>query len=334
MAVLRSRTKTQRYQNDTDIAEEKDALGLDVNETVVGRDYKTNGYPWPYRMKGIILFTFLHIGGIIGLFCLHKIKLLTWIYGCALHVLCQLSITAGNHRLWAHRTYKAKLPLRIVLMIGQTTTVQNDIFKWASDHRVHHKYTDTDADPHNAKRGFFFSHIGWLLLEKLPEFNEKVKNIDVSDLLADSVVTFQKKYYTPLVVIFGFVMPTIIPWGLWGEDILLAFFTSAILRCVIGHHMTFLVNSAAHTWGYKPYDIRIDPGENIPVSLLTTGEGFHNFHHVFPQDYRTSEHGWRFNLCTFFIDTMAVIGQVTERRFVSDDVIRKRQKRTGSTGIH
>lgn len=81
MAVLRSRTKTQRYQNDTDIAEEKDALGLDVNETVVGRDYKTNGYPWPYRMKGIILFTFLHIGGIIGLFCLHKIKLLTWIYG-------------------------------------------------------------------------------------------------------------------------------------------------------------------------------------------------------------------------------------------------------------
>ncbi|XP_021351146.1 acyl-CoA desaturase-like [Mizuhopecten yessoensis] len=330
MAISRTQTTTLRHEKGGDVMDENDKLGLDSAETFVGRDYKINGHPWPYRAKGIILFTLLHIGAVIGVCCLHQIKLLTWIFGCVLHVFCQISITAGNHRLWAHRTYKAKLPLRIVLMIGQTTTVQNDIFKWALDHRVHHKYTDTDADPHNAKRGFFFSHIGWLLLNKLPEFNEKSKNIDVSDLLADPVVTFQLRYYTALCTMFGFVMPALVPWGLWGEDFLAAFFTAGILRCVIGHHTTFLVNSAAHAWGNKPYDIRIDPGENIAVSVLTTGEGFHNFHHVFPQDYRTSEHGWRFNLSTAFIDTMSAIGQVTDRRYVSDDVIRRRQKRTGN----
>lgn len=62
-------------------------------------------------------------------------------------------ITAGAHRLWAHRTYKAKLPLRILLCIFQTMAFQNHIYEWVRDHRVHHKFTDTDADPHNARRG-------------------------------------------------------------------------------------------------------------------------------------------------------------------------------------
>lgn len=64
-----------------------------------------------------------------------------------------LGITAGAHRLWAHRTYKAKLPLRIMLGIFQTMAFQNHIYEWVRDHRVHHKFTDSDADPHNASRG-------------------------------------------------------------------------------------------------------------------------------------------------------------------------------------
>uniref|UniRef100_A0A6P7H9J3 Acyl-CoA desaturase 4-like n=1 Tax=Diabrotica virgifera virgifera TaxID=50390 RepID=A0A6P7H9J3_DIAVI len=104
-----------------------------------------------------------------------------------------VGITAGNHRLWAHRTYKAKLPLRIFLMLMQTTTIQNNIYVWARDHRLHHKYTDTAADPHNSNRGFFFSHVGWLLMKKNPEVKNKGKNIDMSDVAADPVVQFQIK---------------------------------------------------------------------------------------------------------------------------------------------
>lgn len=68
-----------------------------------------------------------------------------------------IGITAGAHRLWAHRTYKAKLPLRVFLMIGQTIAGQNTIYTWSRDHRVHHKYSDTNGDPHNTRRGFFFA---------------------------------------------------------------------------------------------------------------------------------------------------------------------------------
>lgn len=102
-------------------------------------------------------------------------------------------ITSGAHRLWAHRAYKAKLPLRIILMILQTVAAQNHIYEWVRDHRVHHKFTDTDADPHNAKRGFFFSHIAWLMVKKHKDVKIKGKTVYMSDVEADPVVRFQRK---------------------------------------------------------------------------------------------------------------------------------------------
>jgi fatty-acid desaturase len=104
-----------------------------------------------------------------------------------------LGITAGAHRLWAHRTYKAKLPLRILLMLAQTFALQNDIHEWVRDHRVHHKFTDTDADPHNSTRGFFFSHMGWLMVKKHKDVFIKGKTVDMSDVASDPVVRFQRK---------------------------------------------------------------------------------------------------------------------------------------------
>jgi stearoyl-CoA desaturase (delta-9 desaturase) len=105
-----------------------------------------------------------------------------------------LGITAGCHRLWAHKSYKAKLPLRLLLAFFQTVAFQNSIHEWSRDHRVHHKYSETHADPHNAKRGFFFAHMGWLMSKKHPAVKEKGAGIDMSDLDNDPVVSFQKKY--------------------------------------------------------------------------------------------------------------------------------------------
>lgn len=104
-----------------------------------------------------------------------------------------MGITAGAHRLWSHRAYKARLPLRIFLMLCNTMAFQNSIYEWTRDHRVHHKYTDTNADPHNSRRGFFFAHMGWLMCRKHPDVKAKGKLIDMSDLRADPVVMFQKK---------------------------------------------------------------------------------------------------------------------------------------------
>lgn len=127
-------------------------------------------------------------------------------------------ITGGAHRLWAHRCYKAKWPLRLLAGIAQTIAVQvrresrccvryamilwcmrdcvlqNDIYEWSRDHRVHHKFSETDADPHNARRGFFFAHVGWLLCKKHPEVLRRGKTVDCSDLLEDPIVVYQRKW--------------------------------------------------------------------------------------------------------------------------------------------
>lgn len=105
-----------------------------------------------------------------------------------------IGITGGAHRLWAHRAYKAKWPLRVILVVFNTVAFQDAAFHWARDHRVHHKYSETDADPHNATRGFFFSHVGWLLCKKHPDVVAKGKGLDLTDLRADRVLMFQLKW--------------------------------------------------------------------------------------------------------------------------------------------
>uniref|UniRef100_A0A8C4UEX1 stearoyl-CoA 9-desaturase n=1 Tax=Falco tinnunculus TaxID=100819 RepID=A0A8C4UEX1_FALTI len=262
-------------------------------------------------------------------------------HACALAaggaVLCflvsALGITAGSHRLWSHRSYKATLPLRIFLTIANSMAFQNDIYEWVRDHRVHHKFSETDADPHNAMRGFFFSHIGWLLVRKHPDVIEKGQKLDLSDIKADKVVMFQRRYYKPSVVLLCFTLPTVVPWYFWDESIIISFFIPTILRYTIGLNATWLVNSAAHMFGNRPYDQHINPRENPLVSLGALGEGFHNYHHTFPYDYSTSEFGWRFNVTTAFIDLMCFLGLASDRKKVSKEVILARKMRTGD-GSH
>lgn len=165
-----------------------------------------------------------------------------------------IGVTAGAHRLWSHHSYKAKWPLRVILALFQTVGVQYSIYNWVRDHRTHHKYTDTDADPHNSNRGFFFSHVGWAVMMPHPAYESKVSTIDMSDMEADWVVAWQYKLYAPLAALLSYVLPTLLPWWLWGENLLVAHFVAAQFRQVLTLHGTFLINSAAHMWGIKPYD--------------------------------------------------------------------------------
>jgi stearoyl-CoA desaturase (delta-9 desaturase) len=95
--------------------------------------------------------------------------------------------------MWSHKAFKARWPLRLFLGFCQTLAGQTSIYEWCRDHRVHHKFADTDADPYNINRGFFFAHIGWMCLEKHPDVKSKGKVIDMSDLERDWIVRYQKK---------------------------------------------------------------------------------------------------------------------------------------------
>lgn len=279
--------------------------------------------------RNVVLMSLLHLAAVYSLVLIPKAKPLTllWAYFCFL--LTALGVTAGAHRLWSHRSYKAKLPLRIFLAAANSMAFQNDIFEWSRDHRVHHKYSETDADPHNARRGFFFSHIGWLFVRKHRDVIEKGRSLDVTDLLADPVVRFQRKYYKISVVLMCFVVPTLVPWYIWGESLWNSYFLASILRYAISLNVTWLVNSAAHMYGNRPYDKHISPRQNPLVTLGAIGEGFHNYHHTFPFDYSASEFGLNFNPTTWFIDIMCWLGLATDRKRATKPMIEARKARTG-----
>ncbi|RWS21737.1 stearoyl-CoA desaturase-like protein, partial [Leptotrombidium deliense] len=234
-----------------------------------------------------------------------------------------IGVTCGAHRLWSHRSYKAKRPLRIALMIMHTMAGQNDLYTWCRDHRIHHKFSETDADPHNSNRGFFFTHVGWLLTKKHPDVILKGKTVDCSDLLRDPVVRFQRKYYTYMYLFWCIFLPIwfchTILGHTWGDS-----FIGMYGRYIVSLHVTWFVNSAAHMFGDRPFNGKIAARENQMVSFAAWGsEGFHNYHHVFPWDYAISEHGWKFNPMKYKIDLCAKYGLAYDLKRPSPDLIEK-----------
>merc|ERR1712126_109686 len=213
-------------------------------------------------------------------------------------------------------------------LVANSMAGQNSAYVWSRDHRLHHKASETHADPHNSKRGFFFAHMGWLMVRKHPSVAKAGKSINMSDLESDSLVMFQHKHYMSFFLGIGFILPTLLPNLLWGETLATAYFM-AVVRYVGVLHFTWLVNSAAHMWGMKPYDKSIGPTENMAVSLLAMGEGFHNYHHTFPYDYSTSEWGFSFNVTTLFIEAMASLGLAYDLRKASEETVKARAARTG-----
>lgn len=124
-------------------------------------------------------------------------------------------------------------------------------------------------------------------------------------------------------------MPVFVPWHFWNESFLNAFMICFALRYVVTLNATWCVNSLAHLLGSKPYDKSINPSENFSVTLMTGGEGFHNFHHTFPRDYATSELGISLNPSKWIIDICAMLGLAYDLKTTSPDMVLKRRMRTG-----
>jgi stearoyl-CoA desaturase (delta-9 desaturase) len=167
--------------------------------------------------------------------------------------------------------------------------------------------------------------MGWLLVRKHPEVLKRGKTLDLSDLYGQKMLVFQRRYYPYLVVLLCFVMPTVVPMYLWGEGFMAAFTTAALLRYCYGLHVTWCVNSIAHLYGPKPYDKNINPSQNLWTSVTAMGEGFHNYHHTFPQDYKASELPYLFNPSTLMIDFFGLIGWAYDRKTVSEERIKKQK---------
>eukprot|EP00560_Eucampia_antarctica_P008863 CAMPEP_0197822818 /NCGR_PEP_ID=MMETSP1437-20131217/93_1 /TAXON_ID=49252 ORGANISM="Eucampia antarctica, Strain CCMP1452" /NCGR_SAMPLE_ID=MMETSP1437 /ASSEMBLY_ACC=CAM_ASM_001096 /LENGTH=325 /DNA_ID=CAMNT_0043421635 /DNA_START=159 /DNA_END=1136 /DNA_ORIENTATION=- len=280
--------------------------------SLVSHHYKEGNINWPMGTY----VTLVHIVAIVGLFTVPKCSAETLIWAFLLWPISGFGITVGVHRLWSHRSYEASFAARLFLMLCNSVANQGSIFHWSRDHRVHHKYSETNADPHNATRGFFFAHMGWLFVKKHPDVIKAGRELDFSDLKEDSTVMFQKKLDPWFTLYMSYVMPAQVASYFWGEQFWNAFFVCGGLRYCVVLHFTWLVNSAAHLYGDHPYDVLSYPAENPIVSWCSVGEGWHNWHHKYPFDYAASEFGVssQFNPSKLFIDIMAALGLVWGRK--------------------
>ncbi len=220
-------------------------------------------------------------------------------------IFCEISITAGYHRLWSHRAYEAHWLVRLFFAIGGTYAVQNTILHWASDHRIHHTHVDNNGkDPYSAKRGFWYSHIGWMIRDYRLNPNTHFENC--KDLKRDPIVMFQHKHYLPLVLGINFGIPILL--GVWHGDIIGMMLLAGVARLFIAHHFTFFINSLAHIWGHQPYSNDNSSKDNPLIALLTFGEGYHNYHHSFQRDYRNAIRWWQYDPTKWLIRSLNLIG--------------------------
>ncbi|KAL6074631.1 Acyl-CoA desaturase [Balamuthia mandrillaris] len=263
--------------------------------------------------------TYLFVTPLIALYglitCEHYWQ--TWLLAFVHYQLGGQGITMGYHRLFSHRSFSAHPIVKYILLFFATGCFQMSCLDWANDHRAHHRYTDTPKDPYNINNGFWYAHMGWLLRHRKVESKS-----DISDLRADPVLRFQHKWFLPLAVLQGYVLPTVIAGLFWG-DWWGGFFIAGIFSRVIILQSTFCVNSVAHYWGDFTYADQRSPKDSWLVGLLTFGEGYHNFHHEFPYDYRNGAHWKAFDPTKWIIWALSFVGLTYDLKLFSKETIAK-----------
>lgn len=279
--------------------------------------------PWVPKNRRILGFAWLY--GFHSGLCItagtytHGPKTEAKVWGfCKLYKKLTSKNIAGYHRLWSHKSYNASWPLRLYLAIFGAAAMEGPIIWWAREHRLHHRYTDTTEDPYNIKKGFLHAHILWMVLKQRP----RTRRVDISDLEADPIVMWQSRHFPLLAIVMGWIFPTII-CGILFQDWLGGFVYGAILKMILTHQSTFFINSLAHYLGDRPYDDRTTPRDNFFVAVLTLGEGYHNFHHIFPSDYRNGVRWYQYDCTKWAIALWEKVGLAYDLKRVEQSEIER-----------
>ncbi len=235
-----------------------------------------------------------------------------WVWFAVVLSANELAITCGYHRLFAHGTYAARPALKLVYLLFGAMALQNSALIWSAGHRAHHRYIDDpERDPYCARRGFWFSHIGWMLRDYPsgePDFS------CVRELQDDPLVMWQHRHYLPVALAMNIGLPLLLGWA--SGDVVGTLLLAGVLRLVVSHHLTFCINSLAHMIGSQPYTEENTARDNAAVALLTFGEGYHNFHHMFAHDYRNGVRWWQWDPSKWFIVVMRWLGLASNLKSV------------------
>ncbi len=260
------------------------------------------GFDWPT----LIGLAVIHLGLVAApFFFTWKAALLaltlTWITG-------GLGITLGFHRLFTHQSFETYRPVKWLVAMFGTLAGQGPPITWVATHRKHHRHSDQDSDPHSPRHGTWWSHVLWLLPRHSSWLQRRWQRRYAPDLLRDRFMRFLTKSYVwwhlgAGVALFG------VGWLGWNFFTGVSFVVYGVfVRLVYVWHITWMVNSATHIWGYRTYETTDNSRNNWFVGLLAFGEGWHNNHHASQRAARHGQRWWEFDITYVTICVMEWFG--------------------------
>jgi stearoyl-CoA desaturase (delta-9 desaturase) len=251
----------------------------------------------------------------------HAIQLRDVIIGVGLYTITGYGITAGFHRLFAHRGFKARRVLKIILATAGSMAVQGSLIGWVANHRRHHMFSDQPGDPHSPYwpsrgqgghvRGFLHAHLGWLFGTDTTSTRRFAP-----DMLADPDAVLISRLF-PLLAVASLALPFAIGW-LWAGTLvgaLTALIWAGVLRMALLHHVTWSVNSVCHLFGRRPFGTRDHSTNFAPLALLSFGESWHNNHHAFPSSARHGIQPHQLDPSAALIRLFELVGWATKVRW-------------------
>jgi stearoyl-CoA desaturase (delta-9 desaturase) len=236
-----------------------------------------------------------------------------------------MSITVGYHRLFSHKAFKAKWPVKLFVLLFGAAAFENSALWWSSEHRKHHKHVDTDDDPYDITKGFFWAHMGWLMFKLKPA--SPIEN--VQDLKKDALVMWQDKWVHGIAFFMSFILPAATGYvyavttgnlsplaGALG-----GFLIPGVARVVMVQHATFCINSLCHMIGERPYSTSHSARDSWIAAIFTMGEGYHNYHHEFQWDYRNGVKPWQLDPSKWIIWFLSKFGMTGDLKRVPNERI-------------
>lgn len=212
-------------------------------------------------------------------------------------------VAAGNHRYFSHKSFDLNRFFQFIFALGSTLAMHNSIFWWASKHRQHHKYQDKNLDPHSHKRGFFWSHIGWVLHD-----DNAVDESLIKDLTKFKELVFLNTYFRQVNIGFAFLFLTAFGFN--------SFCSVYCLSLTLSWTTMFSVNSFGHKFGYRNFKVKDESTNIVGLSLLSLGESLHNNHHANPYSPSNRKKWFEIDLTFLVLCLLSLIKVVKFRRKV------------------
>ncbi|MBS1847569.1 MAG: fatty acid desaturase [Actinobacteria bacterium] len=269
--------------------------------------------------KTSIPFIALHFLPLLAIFT--GVTLRAVILGIVLYFGRMFFITAGYHRYFSHRAYKTSRVFQFILAFGGSMAAQKGALWWASHHRLHHRFSDTERDIHSPQKGFWWSHVGWILCDKY-----KATDYDlIKDFAKYPELVWLNKHDWVGPWFLGIVAFLIAGW----PGLLIGFFGSTVLLW----HATFTVNSLNHVFGRRRYATTDTSRNSAILALWTMGEGWHNNHHYYAAAARNGFFWWEYDLSYTILKVLSYFHIVTRLRVPPERVKAAARVRDGQLDI-